>query len=105
MKNLAGAIVVTSLVAAGLIAISVFQSDYWLLLALLGVGAAYLYHSPNPNLIDCGVVLLVGGSLAIAGLLVSPILLVAGVLCPLLWVLNSVLTGISLMSSREPDRK
>ena len=96
---------VTSLVAAGLIAISVFQSDYWLLLALLGVGAAYFYHSPSPNLIDGGVVLLVGGSLAFVGLLVSPVLLVAGVLCPLLWFVNSALTGISLMSNRESDRR
>ena len=73
-----GAIIFSSCCALGIIFLSIWLSDLWILSALFGVLLAYSYHSPAPNMIAGGIVILGSIVFGVAGMFLSkPLLLIS----------------------------
>ncbi len=99
-----GAIIFSSCCALGIIFLSIWLSDLWILSALFGVLLAYLYHSPAPNMIAGGIVILGSIVFCVAGMFLSKPLQLVSISFFFIWVINSALTGVTAMHLQEKNK-
>ncbi len=68
---------------------------------MVGVLLAYFYHSPAPNMIDGGIVILGSIVFAVAGMFWSKPLQLISISFFFIWFINSTLTGVAVMNLQE----
>ncbi len=99
-----GAIIFSSCCALGIIFLSIWLSDLWILSALFGVLLAYVSHSPAPNMIAGGIVILGSIVCAVAGMFLSKPLQLISISFFFIWLINSALTGVTAMHLQEKNK-
>ncbi len=91
----AGAIIFSACCALGIIFLWIWLQDLWILCALFGVLSAYFYHTPAPNIILGGMVILVSIVLGVAGMFLSKPLALLSISFFWIWLINSFMTGMT----------
>ncbi len=99
-----GAIIFSACCALGIIVLSIWLRDVWILSALFGVLLAYVSHSPAPNMIAGGIVILGSIVCAVAGMFLSKPLQLISISFFFIWLINSALTGVTAMHLQEKNK-
>ena len=97
----AGAIIFSACCALGIIFLSIWLQDLWILCALFGVFLAYFFLTPAPNMIAGGMVILGSIVIAVAGMFLSKPLALLSISFFWIWVINSILTGMTVLYLQE----
>jgi uncharacterized membrane protein len=100
----AGAIIFSVCCALGIIFLSIWLGDLWILCALFGVFLAFFYHTPAPNMIAGGIVILGSIVLGVAGMFLSKPLALISTSFFFIWIINSALTGVTVMNLQEKNK-
>jgi len=97
----AGAIIFSTCCALGIIFLSIWLQDLWILCALFGVFLAYLYLTPSPNMMAGGFMILASIVIGVAGMFLSKPLALISISFFFIWFINSALTGVTVMNLEE----
>lgn len=97
----AGAIIFSACCALGIIFLSIWLRDLWILSALFGVLLAYFFHSAAPNMIAGGMMILVSIVIGVAGMFLSKPLALISISFFFIWFINSALTGVTAMHLQQ----
>jgi hypothetical protein len=98
------AIIFSACCAIGIISLSIWLRDFWILSALFGVLLVYSCHSPAPNMIAGGIVILGSIVLGVAGMFLSKPLQLVSISLFFIWLINNALTGVSAMRLHEKNK-
>jgi len=98
------AIIFSACCTLGIIFLSFWLRDLWILTALFGVLLAYSCHSPAPNMIAGGMVILGSIVLGVVGMFLSKPLLLISISFFFIWLINSALTGVTAMHLQEKNK-
>ena len=101
MQITAGAIFFSACCVLGIIFLSIWQGDLWILCALFGVLSAYKFHKPNPDMIAGGMIILVSIVIGVAGIFLSKPLALISISFFFIWFINSFLTGMIVLNLQE----
>lgn len=104
IKITGGAITFSACCALGIIFLSIWLRDLWILSALFGVLLAYTYHSPAPNMIAGGIVILGSIVFGVAGMFLSKPMQLISISFFFIWLINSALTGVTAMNLPEKNK-
>ncbi len=99
-----GAIIFSACCALGIIFLSIWLRDLWILCALFGVFLAYFFLTPNPNMIPGAIVILGSIVLGVTGMFLSKPLALISISFFFIWLINSALTGVTAMHLQEKNK-
>ena len=98
------ALIFSTLCALLIVFLSYWLHDYWILLGLIGVFLAFLWHSSSPNMIQGGLIIIVSIITGVTGILYSTHLAFISLSYFFIYFINSALTGVTALENSENSR-
>jgi 4-hydroxybenzoate polyprenyltransferase len=99
-----GAITFSTFCALGIIFISYWLYDFWILLGLIGVFLAFYWHSAAPNMICGGLIIIFSIITGVTGIFFSAPLAFVSISYFFIYFINSALTGVKALEKNKHDR-